>query len=148
MCKKNKIITLRGKGIVGGKGEGNAIVVKRGLAICGIDGVTGKFGVRGELCKGFVPPELVGECVKGKILVFSYGTGSSSGGSTFYRTCKGGFAPAAMINNQLEPVTASGAIVCHVPLVVGLDQDPCEVIETGDYVCVNGDKGIVEVIKH
>jgi K+/H+ antiporter YhaU regulatory subunit KhtT len=34
-----------------------------------------------------------------------------------------------------------------VPTITDFDQDPTEVIETGDHVIVNGDKGIVEVIK-
>jgi predicted aconitase with swiveling domain len=147
MTKRGNKIILHGRGIVGGKGEGSAIVLKKGFALCGIDGIDTKYGVRGEIWKGFAPPELVGVSVKGRVLVFSYGTGSSSGGSCLYRTCKAGYAPAAIINNRLEPITASGAIVANVPLAIGLDQDPCQVIETGDYVTVDGNKGIVEVTK-
>jgi predicted aconitase with swiveling domain len=144
---QGKKIVLHGRGIVGGKGEGRAIVLKHGLALCGIDGVVAKFGVKGEFQKGFVPPELVGVSVKGKILVFAYGTGSTSAGNCFYRTYRAGYAPAGIINKRLEAITTSGAIVANVPLVVGLDQDPCDLIETGDYVSVDGDKGIVEITK-
>lgn len=144
---QGKKIVLHGRGIVGGKGEGSAIVLERGLALCGIDGVVAKFGVKGEFQKGFVPPELVGVSVKGKILVFAYGTGSTSAGGCIYRTYRAGYAPAAIINKRLESITTAGAIVAKVPLVIGLDQDPCQVIETGDYVSVDGDKGIVEVTK-
>ena len=35
----------------------------------------------------------------------------------------------------------------NVPTVTDFDQDPTEVIETGDYVVVNGDLGLVEVTK-
>jgi predicted aconitase with swiveling domain len=147
MAQKGRKVILHGRGIVGGKGEGSAIVLKQGFALCGIDGIDTKYGLRGEIWKGFAPPELVGVSVKGRVLVFSYGTGSSSGGSCLFRTCKAGYAPAAIINNRLETITASGAIGANVPLVIGLDQDPCEVIETGDYVSVDGDRGIVEVAK-
>jgi hypothetical protein len=34
-----------------------------------------------------------------------------------------------------------------VPTVTDFDQDPTAIIETGDYVRVDGDKGIVEVLK-
>ena len=118
MAPKGKKIILHGRGIVGGKGEGSAIVLKRGFALCGIDGVVAKFGVKGELQKGFVPPELVGVSVKGRILVFAYGTGSTSAGSCLYRTYKAGYAPAAIINNRLEPITAAGAIFGNLPLVI------------------------------
>jgi predicted aconitase with swiveling domain len=39
------------------------------------------------------------------------------------------------------------AIVLDIPLVDRLDKNPCEVIETGDYVRVDGAKGVVEVTK-
>ena len=35
----------------------------------------------------------------------------------------------------------------QVPAVTDLDKDPVEVIETGDWVRVDGDNGIVEVTK-
>jgi phosphohistidine swiveling domain-containing protein len=38
-------------------------------------------------------------------------------------------------------------MVMQVPTVTDFDHDPTEVIETGDWVKVDGDKGIVEVIK-
>jgi hypothetical protein len=34
-----------------------------------------------------------------------------------------------------------------VPTVTDFDQDPVEIIETGDHVIGNGDEGIVEVVK-
>ena len=39
------------------------------------------------------------------------------------------------------------AVVTHAPSVTDLDRDPLEVIETGDWVKVDGDRGIVEVTK-
>jgi hypothetical protein len=42
---------------------------------------------------------------------------------------------------------ALGAVVMRTPSVTELDQDPLAVIETGDWVKVDGDRGIVEVTK-
>jgi predicted aconitase with swiveling domain len=42
---------------------------------------------------------------------------------------------------------ALGAVVTHAPAMTELDQDPLTVIETGDWVKVDADNGIVEVIK-
>jgi predicted aconitase with swiveling domain len=42
---------------------------------------------------------------------------------------------------------ALGAIVMRVPSISDLDQDPLDVIETGDWVTVDADQGIVEVVK-
>ncbi len=42
---------------------------------------------------------------------------------------------------------ALGAVVMRVPSVTDLDRNPLDLIETGDWVTVDGDKGIVEVRK-
>ena len=42
---------------------------------------------------------------------------------------------------------ALGAVVMRVPSVTDLDRDPLEVIETGDWVIVDGDNGVVEIRK-
>ena len=39
------------------------------------------------------------------------------------------------------------AVVTRVPAVTELDQDPLSVIETGDWVKVDGDRGVVEITK-
>jgi hypothetical protein len=52
-----------------------------------------------------------------------------------------------MIFTVMTTKVALGAVVTHAPAVTDLDQDPFEVIETGDWVKVDADNGIVEVIK-
>ena len=42
---------------------------------------------------------------------------------------------------------AYASIVLDLPTVDGLDKNPLEVIETGDWVKVDAEKGIVEVTK-
>ena len=42
---------------------------------------------------------------------------------------------------------ALGAVVMRIPSVTDLDRDPLEIIETGDWVAVDGDKGVVEIEK-
>jgi predicted aconitase with swiveling domain len=42
---------------------------------------------------------------------------------------------------------ALGAVVTRVPAVTELDQDPLRVIETGDWVKVDGDRGVIEIVK-
>jgi hypothetical protein len=42
---------------------------------------------------------------------------------------------------------ALGAVVMRVPSVTDLDRNPLDVIETGDWVTVNGDAGTVEIRK-
>ena len=48
---------------------------------------------------------------------------------------------------KVIPQTTLGAVVARVPAVTDFDQDPTEVISTGDWVKVDADKGIVEITK-
>ena len=58
-----------------------------------------------------------------------------------------GTAPKALVFNEMTTKVALGAVVMRVPSVTDLDQDPLDVIETGDWVTVDADRGIVEVVK-
>ncbi|HEX7371799.1 MAG TPA: DUF126 domain-containing protein, partial [Thermodesulfobacteriota bacterium] len=91
--------------------------------------------------------ELEGQSLTGKIFVFPHGKGSTAGPYIIYAMAKRRTAPAAMINVEAEPIIAVGAAMGNIPLVDRLDQNPLEVIATGDYVKIDGDQGIAEVIK-
>lgn len=56
-------------------------------------------------------------------------------------------APRAVINVDANPTTVAGAIISHTPMVYKLDKNPFDIIETGDNVLVDGNKGIVIVTK-
>ena len=58
-----------------------------------------------------------------------------------------GFGPAALVFPRLDSRTAVAAAVLNVPLVTDLDADPFALINVGDRVCVDGDRGLVEVIE-
>jgi predicted aconitase with swiveling domain len=52
-----------------------------------------------------------------------------------------------MLFNIMTAKVALGAVVTRVPAMTDFDQNPLDVIETGDWVKVDADKGIVEVTK-
>jgi predicted aconitase with swiveling domain len=56
-----------------------------------------------------------------------------------------GTAPKALVFNEMTTKIALGAVVMRVPSVTELDQDPLQLIQTGDWVTVDGDRGIVEI---
>jgi hypothetical protein len=58
-----------------------------------------------------------------------------------------GAAPRAMVFNEMTTKVALGAVVMRCPSVTDLDQDPLEVIDTGDWVRVDADAGTVQVRK-
>jgi uncharacterized protein len=58
-----------------------------------------------------------------------------------------GVAPAAMLFTRMTTKIALGAVVTRVPSVTEFDRDPFDIIETGDWVEVDGDTGTVIVTK-
>ena len=131
-------IILKGRPVVEGVTEGEALVTKQ--EISGFGGINNQTGEITE-----VRHELRGQSFKGKILVFPGAKGSSGWASHFQTVRLAGAAPKAMIFNILTTKMALGAVVTRVPAVTDLDQDPLEVIKTGDWVKVDGNTGLVEI---
>jgi predicted aconitase with swiveling domain len=135
-----KIIVLRGRKVVGGIAEGEALVTRD--TISGWGGVNPMQGTVIE-----TRHELRGQSFKDKVLVFPGAKGSSGWSVVFHTARLAGTAPKAMVFNEMTTKVALGAVVMRVPSVTDLDRDPLDVIETGDWVVVNGDTGTVEVRK-
>ena len=105
---------LKGRIIYKGTGEGEALTTKQPISFYG--GVDPNTGVVIE--KGH---ELQGQSVKGKILVFPTGKGSTVGSYTLYRMKKNGTAPAGIVNKECETVVAVGVIISEIPCVDKID---------------------------
>lgn len=139
MSDKTKKIILRGRKVIGGVAEGEALVSKKPLMGWGNVNAEKGYTVERNHPLFEVP-------FKGKVLVFPEPRGS--GGFVSYgRTVKYGTNPVAFVYREGNNLTNFAAMAAGVPAVTDFDQDPTEIIETGDYVIVNGDEGIVEVIK-
>jgi predicted aconitase with swiveling domain len=139
MAEEIKKIILKGRKVMGGKAEGEALVSKVPLMGWGNVNIKGGFTVERN-------HPLFGIPFKGKVLVFPGPRGS--GGFIDYGMTKAyGSNPVAFIYRKGNNLTISAAMCAKIPTVTDFDQDPTEVIETGDYVRVDGDQGIVEVIK-
>ena len=141
-----KKIVLKGRKITGGVAEGTALVSRLPFGFThGVDPLTGEVTD--------VRHDLKGENIKDRILVFPYGKSSSTGGLYILETVRCGNAPAALINVETEPVIGAGFIMADliydkkIPVIDRFEQDPTEIIKTGDYLKVDGDKGTVEVVK-
>ena len=126
--------------ICAGSGEGEALVCTEPIGFnFSIDVVTGRIMEHGH--------SLEGVSIKDKVLIFPYGKGSTGGSYVLYQLARAKTGPAAIINLNTEPIIASGAIMGGIPTVDHLEDDPYELIETGDFVRVNADEGIVTVVK-
>jgi len=133
-------LILKGRKVNGGMAEGEALVFKGGLGGMGVFDIDS--GTIIELGN-----EAEGQNVRGKILVFKTGKGSSSWTIWHQALRFAGNAPKAHIVKECNAQAALGALVVRVPSVTDLDQDPTEVISTGDWVKVDAGQGLVEVTK-
>lgn len=133
-------IVLRGRKVVGGCAEGEAIVTQD--TISGWGGINERDGTIIERRH-----ELRGRSFRDKVLVFPGAKGSSGWSAYFHMARLNGVAPRAMIFNKMTTKIALGAVVTRAPAMTDLDQDPLLVIETGDWVKVDADNGVVEILK-
>lgn len=119
---------LKGRVIFGGTAEGEALVSSTPMSFYGgVDPSTGVVVERGH--------ELEGQSVKGRVLVFPTGKGSTVGSYIMYRLKKNGVAPCAILNAKCETIVAVGAIISEIPCVDGIETGA---IQTGSRVKVDG----------
>ncbi|MBE0521000.1 MAG: DUF126 domain-containing protein [Candidatus Methanoperedenaceae archaeon] len=122
-----------------GCAQGEALVTSEPISFLGsVDPRTGVVVEKGH--------ELEGKSVKGKVLVFPGGKGSTVGSYVIYQLKKNNAAPCAMINVKAEPIVAVGAIISGIPLVDRLEKDQVSNIKTGDNILVDALNGSVEIL--
>lgn len=137
---RTETIVLHGRKVVGGIAEGEALVTTE--RISGWGGIDPRTGSVIE-----TRHPLRGVSFAGKVLVFPGAKGSSGWSNQFHMTRLMGTAPAAMLFNEMTTKIALGAVVTRAPALTGFDQDPLQVIRTGDWVRVDAERGIVEVTR-
>lgn len=128
---------LKGRTIVKGTAEGEALVTKDCISFMGsTNPKTGYIIEKGH--------ELEGQCMKGKILCFPSSKGSTGGSYMLYDAVKRGVGPAAIVNIEAESIVVIGAIIAELPLVSEIDITQ---IQSGDYLRVDATNGIVEILR-
>jgi predicted aconitase with swiveling domain len=119
---------LLGRVIKAGRAEGIALVSPEAIGFFGmVDPETGIIVEQGH--------PLQGQSIRGRVLVFPTGKGSTVGSYSLYRMAKAGVAPAAIINAESEPIVAVGAIISEIPM---LDRVDILQIRTGDEIRIDG----------
>jgi len=128
---------LKGRSIVSGRERGLALVSGKPISFLGgVDPNSGLIIERGH--------DLKGESVKGRILCFPSGHGSTVGSYVLYSLAKKGLGPKAIVNQTADPVVVVGAIIAEIPMI---DQVDIRQIESNDDVEVDGEQGIVKIWK-
>jgi predicted aconitase with swiveling domain len=134
-----KHIIIKGRAVIRGKPEGEALVSEMPLMGWGNVNLKQGFTVERGHPLYHVP-------FRGKILVFPYARGS--GGFQMYgRTRQFGVNPAAMLYNEGMSITTLAALTLNRPCMTDFETDIVKAIDTGDWVIVNADEGYVEIIK-
>jgi hypothetical protein len=142
-----KKILLKGHKGIGGVAEGEALVSKNALSyIFDVGGIWEK-PMSAKVTNKIEMPDWYGKDLANKVLVFPTGRGGIFSTAMLMGLATKGLGPKAMINIKTHPVFAYASIVMNIPTVDELDKNPLEIIETGDWVKVDADKGIVEVTK-
>jgi predicted aconitase with swiveling domain len=133
-------IILKGRKVVGGRAQGEAIVSPEPITfVGGVDPLTGILTEAGH--------HLEGVNLAGKVLVYPTGKGSTGSSYRIYDMAVRGTGPVAFVQVNAEPIATIGAIISNMPVVDSLEENPCEVIKDGDFVEVDGDTGTVSILK-
>jgi hypothetical protein len=140
MRMKGSEIVLKCHKIIGGYGEGEALVSHEPICFYLTDPKTGIVREKNH--------ELAGKNLAGKVLVFPSGKASSVVQiDGLFKLAQHSVAPKALIVKDVETVLVVSAFMVKVPLVDRLERDPFEVIHAGNFVRVDANKGTVTIMK-
>jgi hypothetical protein len=145
-------VVLKGRGLTKGVVDGEALVTRQPLNI------SRAFSfqvVTRQLSSNILDKkhELLGKDVAGKILIIPHNIGACTAGLTLFQIIKSGIGPKALVGIEIEPQIVAGAIFAkkfnnlEFPIVDRCDKNPLKTINTCDYIRVDGNKGVIEVIK-
>ncbi len=129
---------LRGRRVVGGYAEGEALVSADSFSFYGgVDPETGVVTEPGHAVEG--------ECITGKVFIFPTGKGSTVGSYVIYRMKKLGTAPAAIINTETEAIIVTGCVLAGIPLIDRLEEASLKKLKTGTLLKIDAEQGFVEM---
>ncbi len=127
---------IAGRSISRGIGSGELLVSPVPISfLSGVDAETGTIVEKGH--------PLCGQHIAGRVLAFPYGKGSTVGSYVLYALSRSGNAPAAIINEEAEPIIVTGAIIGRIPMVDRINV-PLSRLKNGAVVTVDGDRGELE----
>lgn len=84
--------------------------------------------------------EMYQKSIKGTILVFPHGVGSSVGAYTIFSLKSHGCAPSAMICTKVDLSVASGCALANIPLVI-IPQEQFDSIQDGKEITLDTEAG-------
>lgn len=130
-------VIIRARAIAKGTGTGTLLVSIEPISfLSGVDPESGVVIEHGH--------PLEGTSIEGAVLAFPFGKGSTVGSYVMYALQRNGKAPAAIINQEAEPIVATGAIIAGIPMI-----DRPEIsftdLENGATATVDGTDGSITI---
>jgi len=89
--------------------------------------------------------DIYGESIANKILVIPWAKGGVQSAMSIAELLRNGVGPKALLYDKTNPIMVQGAVMTNTPIMDGFDQNPVEVIKSGDWVRIKPVQGIVEV---
>ena len=118
---------------MGGVARGAALVVRGRISFLGdVDAERGVVRTSG----GEKP-------LKGRVLVFEGGRGSTVGSYVIYGLARKKLGPAAMVVVEAEPIIVAGCVLAETPLVSDVPPSILSELVDDVPVFVDGDRGVV-----
>jgi len=126
-------LLITGRGIARGTGSGELLVSRAPISfLSGVDPESGTIVEQGH--------PLRGQCIACRVLAFPFGKGSTVGSYILYALSRNGNAPAAIVNEEAEPIIATGAIIGRIPMIDRIGM-PVTRLRNGVRVTVDGERG-------
>lgn len=135
-------IVLKGRGVMPGVVEGEALVCPDGLsAYGGVDLTSGNITDFENINHG--------RSIKGSILILPGSKGSNGWSSSFTAAKAAGIAPAAWAFSRVDSSVGVAVVTVGIPTVVEFrpEDDPCLKVATGDWVRLDGSLGLLTVLR-
>lgn len=132
-----------GRALVGGKAKGTALASGRAFTFAhGVDPSTGSVTD--------IRSDIRGSNVKGKVLFYPFGKGSTTASSWFLETVRLGNHPAAILTTGVDLSAVIGSVMAklvygkEIPVVCGISVEDGAALAGGGAVEVDGDSAQVK----
>jgi phosphomecalonate degydratase small subunit len=134
--------SLRGRGLMKGTARGKALLSERAFTFAhGVDPSSGNVTD--------VRSDIRGSNVRGAILFYPFGKGSTTASAWFLETARQGNNPAAIVTEGIDLSAVIGSVMAgviygkKVPVISGVPRSAYMTIKQGEEVSVDGDSGEV-----
>ena len=133
---------MKGRGLVMGGANGSALISRKAFTFAhGVDPPTGAVTD--------VRSDVKGMNVKGRILFYPFGKGSTTASSWFLETVRLGNNPAAIVTESVDLSAVIGSVMAkilygkEIPIVSGVSRTAYARLKSGDGVLVDARTGEV-----